>query len=227
MLISIVSVGACIAGCTFLGPQLVRLVRTRDTAGISATMAALGALSCMAWTFYGFAVEAWPLVVTGGLEAAEYLAFCVLLQRAHHPFRRAVVMTAVGTAGMLLAMTLAEVIGQDMWSGLGAALNVAVVAQYFPAVLEANRAPATTGIALGTWVIVGMNGTLWGLYGALIGDLALVEYGLALWAATAGVAIAVLRTRWPAGSLLTSRTLSVAGATERTQPAAPDQSEAA
>ncbi len=228
MLISIVSVGACLAGCTFLAPQVIRLLRTKDTAGVSATMAALGALSCIAWAIYGVAVGAWPLIVTGGLAGAEYLGLCFLMVRARHPFRRAAAMTVASTAGILTVMVIAETIGQGMWSGLGAALNVAVIAQYAPAVVEAHRAPTTTGIALGTWAIVGMNGSLWGLYGVLSGDLALVGYGLALLAATVGVGVAVVRTRWPVGSRGTARTLPVvAAAAGGVQQRGPDRSEAA
>lgn len=197
MLTSIVAVAACLAACTFLAPQVLRLARTGDTAGLSATMAALGALSCVAWLVYGVAVGAWPLVLTGGLAGAEYIGFCLLLWRARHPLGRAMALTVGAAALLVAAMAIGAQTGAGMWTGLGAALNLAVIAQYGPAVLEAHRAPSISGIALGTWAIVGVNGTLWGLYGYLIGDAALIGYGLALGAATGGVAVAVARDRRP------------------------------
>ncbi len=196
MLVTVVSVTACVAACSFLVPQLVRLVRTKDAAGVSATMAGIGALSCIAWMFYGLAVDVWPLALTGGLGACEYLGFCALLRRSRRPLGRATAVTAVGAVLLIGSMALAEAAGRGMWSGLAAALDAAVVAQYLPAVLAAHRSPSTSGIAAGTWAMVGLNGALWGMYGFLIGDVALIGYGLALGAATVGVATAFVQDRW-------------------------------
>ena len=62
-----------------------------------------------------------------------------------------------------------------------------------PAVFEAFRGCATTGIAPATWLLVGLNGLTWALYGTVVRDVPVTAHGVVLVMAATAVAASTLR----------------------------------
>lgn len=56
-------------------PQVVQIWRTRSTKDISLSMFVVYVLSTLLWIFYGFLIQAWPLMATNGaiLVMAAYI----------------------------------------------------------------------------------------------------------------------------------------------------------
>ncbi|MFC7473255.1 SemiSWEET family sugar transporter [Dankookia sp. GCM10030260] len=58
---------AALATTTSFVPQAWKVIRTRDTAALSARMYALRTLAILLWLTYGLLLGQWPLIVTNGI----------------------------------------------------------------------------------------------------------------------------------------------------------------
>jgi MtN3 and saliva related transmembrane protein len=80
---------AAIASTTSFVPQAVRIVRTRDTEGISIGMYAITVVGFALWTTYGLLLESWPLVASNAICLA-LSAFIFLMTILPEPRKEAV-----------------------------------------------------------------------------------------------------------------------------------------
>jgi hypothetical protein len=161
-------------------PQLARLWRTADAAGVSGAWAALTSVNNGAWTAYFAQSRLWT-----GLAAsisATILAgvLAVWLARRGELSRRAALSITAWAA--LLAVTG----GAFGRVGLGAALAASFILQTAPSVWQAYRSARVSGISAGTWLLILGELLCWGLYGTAEQDPRLMVLG---WA---GVAISLL-----------------------------------
>jgi len=186
------SVGAELAAVlatvlAFVGswPQLHRIALTGDMEGVSPSCAALGLVTEMGWIVYAIRADMWSAVPEACLMAVSNVGLLVLLLLAGAVLRGSAAV-ALGWAVLLGGALLA---GQDSAAVL---LALAYVGEAAPAVWCAYRSPAPTGIARLTWVLIGMEATLWGVYGASHRDPANLTFGLI--GSSAAIAI-LLRTR--------------------------------
>ncbi|WP_431268069.1 SemiSWEET family sugar transporter [Dankookia sp. P2] len=58
---------AALATATSFVPQAWKVIRTRDTAAVSAGMCTLRTLAILLWLIYGLLLGQWPLIVTNGI----------------------------------------------------------------------------------------------------------------------------------------------------------------
>lgn len=58
---------ATVASVTSFIPQAYKIVKTRDTSGISVKMYAVTVTGFMLWTLYGLLLSSYPLIVANGL----------------------------------------------------------------------------------------------------------------------------------------------------------------
>jgi uncharacterized protein with PQ loop repeat len=194
-----VSVEGALALCAsvmsgaFLVPQLLRLRRTLDGGGVSATAAAVGLVSTVGWAIYGVGTTTAALVPPSVIGAVQYASLLVLLHRAGTPTGPGVTLALVWCLGLAGSAAAAAATGHASWSGLGLALAVAVVVQYAPAVVDAWRSDSADGISEPTWLLVGLNGVIWIVYGTLVDDVAVAAYGAVLATAAGAVLTAVRR----------------------------------
>ena len=182
---------AAVTSGVFLIPQLRRMRRSSDGDGVSPAAAGVGLVSTLAWATYGFGTGTLPVVVPSLVGAAQYAILLALLRASGS--RTATGMAAATAWSLCLAGATAAstALGHKPWPGLGAALTVAVVVQYIPAVLEAFRSESVSGVAAATWLLVCANGVIWTAYGFLITDAVVTAYGLALVAAACAVLTAL------------------------------------
>jgi MtN3 and saliva related transmembrane protein len=80
-----IAVGACAALCsmTSFTPQAWKVIRTRDTASLSAPMYGLTVIGFALWTAYGALLGQWPIIVPNALRGllAAFILMMILLPR--------------------------------------------------------------------------------------------------------------------------------------------------
>lgn len=161
-------------------PQIHKLRKTGDAAGVSWPWAALTSVNNAAWLTYFTLSHYWAALVPSisATVLAGVLATLLTLQVAV-PMRSAVAVVCWAT---LLAASLAAT-GR---AGLGMLLTGAFILQVAPSIWTAYRTERPTGVARGTWLLVLGELSCWLTFGVHRSDPRLVVLGIS------GVAAAVL-----------------------------------
>jgi MtN3 and saliva related transmembrane protein len=162
-----------------LVPQAVRLLRTRQTAGISRVGALCWVGNDLGWLAYGLRADLAPLWAPSAVLLVLDSLIVVLLARSIRP-REA--LTGLGWVG---AVVVAVGAGQEV---LAVALVAGSATGTLPHGWHALRARDLSGIAPAAWALALADGALWGIYGFARGDAAVTWYA----ALTLGTAVVVL-----------------------------------
>jgi len=153
-------------------PQLRKLRRTDDTAGVSWPWATLTSVNNAAWLAY-FALSAyWTALMPSA--SATLLAGALATMLARRGQARARPAVLIGAWVALLAAAFA-VAGRG---GLGALLTAAFVLQVTPSVWTAYRTARPTGISQGTWLLILGELACWTTFGIHKSDPRLIILGL-------------------------------------------------
>jgi uncharacterized protein with PQ loop repeat len=182
-------VAAVLAVPQFL-PQLARLRRTGQMAGVSWSWAALTSVNNAAWFGYFALSGFWTALVPAVSATVLAGALAVMLARrgAGVPRRAA----ALVLAWAALLITAAGLFGRV---GLGTALAVAFLLQVTPSVWTAYRAADTTGVSPGTWLLIFGELLCWGVFGVHESDPRLIVLGATGVAASLLILARVARPR--------------------------------
>ena len=153
-------------------PQVARLRRTGQTAGVSWSWAALTSVNNAAWFGYFALSGFWTALVPAMSATVLAGALAVMLARRGVVIpRRSAVLVVVWAA---LLITSAGLFGRV---GLGTALAVAFLLQVTPSVWTVYRAEDTTGVSSGTWLLIFGELLCWGVFGVYEWDLRLMVLG--------------------------------------------------
>jgi uncharacterized protein with PQ loop repeat len=153
-------------------PQILKLRRSDDTAGVSWPWATLTSVNNAAWFTY-FALSAyWTALVPS--SSATLLAGALATMLARRGQARARTAALVGAWAALLAAA-AAVAGR---SGLGTLLTAAFVLQVTPSIWTAYRTARPTGISPGTWMLVLGELSCWAVFGVHRSDPRLIVLGV-------------------------------------------------
>lgn len=152
-------------------PQLARLRRTGDTAGVSWTWAALTSVNNGTWTGYFALSRLWTALVSSisATILAGILA-ALLARRDGLPVR-----TALAVAGWAAVLSTAG--GASGRAGLGTALAAAFILQTAPSVWKTYRSGRVSGVSAWTWLLIFGELLCWGLYGTYESDPRLMVLG--------------------------------------------------
>ena len=153
-------------------PQLARLRRTGQAAGVSWSWAALTSINNAAWAGYFALSGFWTALVPAISATVLAGALTVMLARRGAGFPRRPAALALAWATLLIAAA-----GLSGRAGLGTALTVAFGLQVTPSVWTAYRADRTTGIATGTWLFIFGELLCWGVFGLYKSDPRLIVLG--------------------------------------------------
>jgi uncharacterized protein with PQ loop repeat len=164
-------VAAILAVPQFL-PQLARLRRTGETAGVSWSWAALTSVNNAAWAGYFAMSGFWTALVPAISATVLAGALAVLLARSGDGVPRRPAALALAWTALLIAA--AALFGR---AGLGTALIAAFLVQVTPSVWTAYRSDRTTGIAAGTWLLICGELLCWGIFGVYRSDPRLIVLG--------------------------------------------------
>src|ERR1700678_4307636 len=130
-------------------PQLARLRRTGETAGVSWSWAALTSVNNAAWAGYFALSGFWTALVPAISATVLAGVLAVLLARRRTGFPRRSSVLALAWAALLV--TAAALFGR---TGLGTALTVAFLLQVTPSVWTVYRTDDTAGISRSTWLLI-------------------------------------------------------------------------
>jgi uncharacterized protein with PQ loop repeat len=145
-------------------PQIRKLLRTSDPAGVSGTFPAIGLVSNVGWTAYLLSQQLWAAAPATTVMVLFYAAVLRALRKAEAPIGWALIRGAVSMVILVIAYMWGS------WAVLGLVLGWAYAPQLAPAVWAAYRTVAPTGISTGTWTLIGIEAGLWMVYGALLRD---------------------------------------------------------
>lgn len=183
---TLVAVSATGLTAAFLLPQIVRLVRSGDTSGLSGTWAAFGVVTNLAWVVYLGRLGFFVALIAPAMAVVAY-GF-LLNALAHRDRNRNWILTSV-----LYSVVIAAA---GAWGGIeaiGVLLILTPLVQLTPGVVAAYRTASPTGISPLTWILSAGEALLWGYYGWLISDFALIGYGL-----VTGIGSILILGRWMA-----------------------------
>lgn len=166
----IVAATATALAGVLLIPQIVRLLRTRETAGVAVTWAALGCVGNATWAVY--------LGITGVWLAAIAPALAVLA------YALIVGLVAPTSGGGWLPLSLTYLVGLiaiGHFGGLGrlgVTLAIVPAVHVAPQVAEVYREANPIGMSPSTWILSVAAAGLWMVYGSMVGSVAVTGYGL-------------------------------------------------
>jgi uncharacterized protein with PQ loop repeat len=156
--------------CTW--PQVARIRRTGDIAGVSVAAAALTVGSEIGWTVYLAGEALWSAVPEGVFNIAANTLLVLAVRRAGGSTRTA----------LLISVTWLAILLTGRWLGgpeaIAALLGLAYLVQLTPAVVTAWRIWSPSGIATSTWTMRLVESALWGAYGYVRGDPPLIVFGI-------------------------------------------------
>lgn len=180
ILATVALVAATVLAGLSLIPQIVKLVRTRDPSGVSATWPAIGLVTNGAWSAYLIHEGLWPASISTLLMVLFYGVVLWALARAGRPIRGSLGRGATWLAALVIVTATAG------WFTLGTVLGLSQFLQVAPALITAYRTHRPTGIAPATWWIAGSEGLLWGYYGWFHADVPIMIFA-ATYVTTAGL----------------------------------------
>jgi uncharacterized protein with PQ loop repeat len=194
---ALAAVLATVLSITCLWPQLARVHRTGDVAGVSITAAALTVSSEIGWTVYLGGEGLWGAVPEGLVNIVVNALLVAAVIRAGGVSRAAFAAASL----WLLALLSARIAGGP--PAIAVLLALAYTIQLAPAVVTAWRTWSPSGVATATWTARWIESVLWGVYGFLRDDPPLIVFGVAGTAASSAILVRkwITRHRLPAGRL--------------------------
>jgi hypothetical protein len=167
-------------------PQVRKLIRTRDIAGLSVSCAMLGIGTEVAWCAYAAQGRLWMVLPEACLMLVANAVLATMLVRLGSTCRRAAMAAATWAAAIATVFVAG---GAGALAGL---LGFGYTVQAVPSVWTAYRTHVPSGIAPLRWWLLGAEGLLWGVYAVQHRDPAIISFAcVSVCAATA----IVLRTR--------------------------------
>jgi uncharacterized protein with PQ loop repeat len=170
------------AGCAVpqFVPQILKLRRTHDTAGLSTLWALLTGINNAAWFGYFAASHYWFALIPSSSAALLGASLGIMLMRRGRglAWRSRLLVRA-----WPLALIVAAAIDRRL---LGVMLTGAFLVQVLPAVTTAYRTRHPTGIARGTWRLILAEVSCWAVFGVANRDGPLIVLG------TTGIASALV-----------------------------------
>lgn len=173
-------IGATAGTVTFLLPQIIKLIRTRDSEGVSSTWPALGFVINVGWFVYVISQSFWLATLAPLVTFISYAITLWALRRTGRDLRSSYV------RGGVWALILGGVTALAGWEALGITLGISYGVQLTPSVWTAYRTSDPSGISPGTWWIGMAEASFWGYFGLFHRDIGIVTFGVV------GVTAAVL-----------------------------------
>jgi uncharacterized protein with PQ loop repeat len=152
-------------------PQISKLRRTGDTAGVSWPWAALTSVNNAAWLAYFVLSGYWAALVPSCSATLLAGALATMLALRGQAKARPAVLVGVWVALLAAAFTVA---GR---TGLGTLLTAAFVLQVTPSIWTAYRTARPSGISQGTWLLILGELSCWATFGVHKSDPRLITLG--------------------------------------------------
>jgi len=183
-MIDLLAIAATLFAAVFLIPQIIRIVRYRDLAGVSVTWASFGFITNISWVIYLAEARLWMALMPPSFGVLGYgITLWAAATRCEH--------RAWARASLFYVVVLLAAVSIGGAAGVGLILTAAPLFQITPGLVAAYRTKRPTGIAPTTWALLAAIGLTRGGYGWLVDDMALLGYGL-----VTCVGSLLILTRW-------------------------------
>lgn len=139
-------------------PQTIKLIRTRDSHGVSEWTYVLWAATALWWAGWGLHVDSVPMMAVNLLLLPMLIAVVFLLD----PDRRQLMFLLASPPLLILALLVSPPTVAVVGTILACLLAV-------PSVVEVFRTQDPSGVAVGTWIFLAMASLLWVIYDVGIG----------------------------------------------------------
>ena len=168
-----VVVGVVATAVTFvqIAPQIVRLVRTRRTEGVSPAWAAVGMTINLGWLTFVVEERFWVTIPSIVAAVVSFAVALYLLYRNGADVRPGLLMSAVVAVASVGIQMAAG------WTVLGTVLGLSNGLYLGPSVIAAWRSHAPAGVSPVTWWLTVLEGLKWGFYGVLVFSGPIIVYG--------------------------------------------------
>lgn len=166
-------VGIVATAVTFVQilPQIVRLMRTGHTEGVSPAWAAGGATINLGWLTYVIEGRFWVTIPSIIVAVISFVLALYLLYRSGANIRAGLLMSG---AIALACVAIQQAAG---WTVLGTVLGLSNGLYLGPSVVAAWRSQTPVGVSPSTWMLTVLEGLKWGFYGVLVYSGPIVVYG--------------------------------------------------
>ncbi len=171
-LVNVAAVAATVGTIAFLVPQISKLIRTGDSAGVSTTWAALGLVTNAGWFAYMINQSLWVAIPAPLITMVAYALTMWALVRTGRDPRSSYLL---GVVWGVLLMATALLAG---WTTLGVVLGLSYGVMLTPSVWTAFRTADPSGISPGTWSIGIAEAFLWSYYGWFHSDVGILTFSV-------------------------------------------------
>jgi uncharacterized protein with PQ loop repeat len=162
---------AAVLAAIYILPQAIRVIRTKNTKGVSDLTATLLISFSVLWAVYGFSIGSAPTVLASAFAIIQEVALLILLF-----IHRSVKTTSVLAGVTIIAVGVLFTAFEYMWL-LGLFISVSTMVSYIPQVVTTLRHPDITGISPWFLVVSMLNGASWLAYGILLADIPVIVWG--------------------------------------------------
>ena len=168
-----VVVGIVATAVTFvqIAPQIVRLVRTRRTEGVSPAWAAVGMTINLGWLTFVVEERFWVTIPSIIAAVVSFAVALYLLYRNGADVRPGLLVSAVVAVASVGIQMAAG------WTVLGTVLGLSNGLYLGPSVIAAWRSHVPAGVSPVTWWLTVLEGLKWGFYGVLVFSGPIIVYG--------------------------------------------------
>jgi uncharacterized protein with PQ loop repeat len=174
-------------------PATIRLLRTRDVGGVSGPSLEILLISSFWWLTYSIEIHNVPSIISSTIGLLATLLAVITLARLGGLGARAPLALAVGIGLILLVWH------EPMVVGAVAAVTGALYAVPQAVRIHRQLGESVDGVSLGSWILAGVNGATWLIYGILIGHPILGAAGI----------ISVPTSIWICTTIIRQRRLAV------------------
>jgi uncharacterized protein with PQ loop repeat len=152
-------------------PQILKLGRTGDSAGVSWSWATLTSLNNGAWFVYFTLSRFWTALAPASSATVLAGLLALMLSRCGEASARAALLIGAWAVSLGAGFTIA---GR---AGLGTLLTASFVLQVIPSIWAAYRTRSPSGISRGTWLLIFGELLAWAVYGFHKSDPRLIVLG--------------------------------------------------
>ncbi len=189
LLANIAVAAATLVTLFFFVPQIVKLMRTGDSAGVSTTWPAIGFASNIGWFVYFIHEALWASLLAPLGAATGYAVTLWALARTGRPLGRSYLRGVVFGSVLVVTTALAG------WTTLGVALGLSFGVMMTPSLWTAYRTPNPSGISAGTWWLGVAEAVLWGFYGWHNADAGIITFAVTALLGSAGMLARLAATK--------------------------------
>ncbi len=152
-------------------PQLLRLLRSKKTQGVSVDTALTSAVVSFGWAVYGILTHQTYVALATGSSGTVFLVITITALK----FGRRINEIRIAPV-WLCELVSAFLFRQE--TGLGLILPVSILVSNIPQIVVAVKENDLSDLSFGTWMLSLSDGLVWGIYSLIEQDYSIMVFAL-------------------------------------------------